>query len=207
MPNFTNFTLAPDGNHVGEALGAGRFTVLAPTVGVSGNSYRNIRRVPLIEVECLEAIGIYPVNKKQRETSIPQTDVEDCGVISLQRLASQGSQDVLEGVKNGDRSEVLTKPIKEWYGWENWLQTQQIDYLNSAEELAHKAGENLGLDEERVERILKSVDADECQPALLYEGTEEDCWQSRSQNMPIPQRRKKCSVLVSNLQTFASFLY
>jgi hypothetical protein len=112
MPNFTNFTLAPDGNHVGEALGAGRFTVLAPTVGVSGNCYRNIRRVPLIEVECLEAIGIYPVNKKQRETSIPQTAVEDWGLIPLQGLASQGCQDVLEGVNSGDRSEALTKVKK-----------------------------------------------------------------------------------------------
>jgi hypothetical protein len=38
-PNFTNFSLTPGGHHVGEALGKGRFTVLAPTIGTSGKPY------------------------------------------------------------------------------------------------------------------------------------------------------------------------
>jgi putative DNA primase/helicase len=134
-----------------------------------------------IATDCFESCLSYGqlmqnfFQNEEREKAIKW--LSENGLISLQELASQESQDVLEGVNNSDRSEALTKAIKEWYGWQNWLQTQQIDYLNSAEELAHKAGENLGLDQERVERILKSVDADECQPALLYEGTEEDCWQ------------------------------
>jgi hypothetical protein len=43
-PTFTNFALQPNGKHIGEALGEGRFTVLAPTVGPSGNLYQSINR-------------------------------------------------------------------------------------------------------------------------------------------------------------------
>lgn len=61
VPCFTNFSLERAGDrHIGEALGKGRFTVLAPTIGKSGNPYRSINRAYPIEVESLESIGIYP---------------------------------------------------------------------------------------------------------------------------------------------------
>jgi hypothetical protein len=63
-PNFTNFTPTPGGAHVGEALGEGRFTVLAPTLGPSGNSYKSINRAVPVAVETLESIGVYPVQPK-----------------------------------------------------------------------------------------------------------------------------------------------
>jgi len=62
-PKFTNFALEPDGKHRGEALGVGRFTVLAPTIGPSGKPYNNINRGLPVEVESLEAIGIYPAQR------------------------------------------------------------------------------------------------------------------------------------------------
>lgn len=69
-PTFTNFATAPDGEHVGEALYKGRFTVLAPTIHPNGNPYRRIGWGNPVEVESLEAIGIYPtlgeVSKLQR---------------------------------------------------------------------------------------------------------------------------------------------
>lgn len=62
-PNFTNFSLEPaEGSHIGEALGRGRFTVLAPTIGPSGNPYGSINAAFPLQVESLEAIGIYPVS-------------------------------------------------------------------------------------------------------------------------------------------------
>jgi len=60
LPTFTNFATAPDGEHVGEALYKGRFTVLAPTIHPNGNPYRRIGWGNPVEVESLEAIGIYP---------------------------------------------------------------------------------------------------------------------------------------------------
>ncbi len=59
-PTFTNFATSPDGAHVGEALFAGRFTVLAPTIHPNGNPYRRIGWGEPIEVESLQAIGIFP---------------------------------------------------------------------------------------------------------------------------------------------------
>ncbi len=60
LPTFTNFATSPDGQHVGEALFEGRFTVLAPTIHPNGKSYRRVGWGEPVEVESLQAIGIYP---------------------------------------------------------------------------------------------------------------------------------------------------
>jgi hypothetical protein len=59
-PNFTNFTTSPNGQHVGEALFEGRFTVLAPSIHPNGQPYRRVGWGSPVEVESLEAIGIFP---------------------------------------------------------------------------------------------------------------------------------------------------
>lgn len=59
-PTFTNFSTTPNGKHIGEALGRGRFTVLAPTIHPNGKPYVRISWGDPVEVESLEAIGIYP---------------------------------------------------------------------------------------------------------------------------------------------------
>lgn len=77
-PSFTNFSLEPDGSHhMGEALGRGRFTVLAPTIGPSGNAYYSINAAYPILVESLEAIGIYPY--KGTQESSPKSLWESLG--------------------------------------------------------------------------------------------------------------------------------
>jgi hypothetical protein len=65
-PGFTNFALTQGGNHVGEALGMGRFTVLAPTIGNSGNSYKSHQRCVPPLVESLESLGIYSTKNLQQ---------------------------------------------------------------------------------------------------------------------------------------------
>ena len=59
-PTFTNFATTPGGKHVGEALYKGRFTVLAPSIHPNGNYYKRLEWGKPVEVESLEAIGIYP---------------------------------------------------------------------------------------------------------------------------------------------------
>jgi hypothetical protein len=71
-PNFTNFSTSRDGKRVGEALGEGRFTVLAPTIHPNGNPYRRIGWGNPIEVESLEAIGIYPSKDEVEQTERKQ---------------------------------------------------------------------------------------------------------------------------------------
>ncbi|WP_217360056.1 AAA family ATPase [Anabaena sp. UHCC 0253] len=181
-PDFKNFTLQLNGKHVGEALGKGSFTVLAPTVGVPGNTYQNIKRVPLVEVDSLESIGIYPVRKKKEETNTKKETKRDPqpankSGIKLELLGSETSQSILKGqADNNDRSEALTTAIKEWFGWENWCNENGIDYNGTTEELAKEAGNQLGTDSDKIQRILDSVDSDDCHPAALFMGDGSNCW-------------------------------
>ena len=205
-PNFTNFSLTPGGSHIGEALFAGRFTVLAPTIGPSGNPYQSIRRAIPVEVESMDAIGIYSTKKTHKSgesgggkfkdektlrtgqnpaTPTSFTHQPSVGCIPLELLGSDISRDILHGncptSSNGaqpkfDRSEALTTATKEWYGWQNWAQSNGISISSDAVTLAHYAGTQLGLDFDRINRILHTIDPASCHPAALYRGGEESCW-------------------------------
>ncbi|MCA1990765.1 MAG: DUF3987 domain-containing protein, partial [Coleofasciculus sp. S288] len=180
-PDFTNFALAPGGKHVGEALGEGRFTVLAPTIGPSGNPYESINRVAPPAVETLGSVGIYPTSTRSKTSVAASTptlpgDVVP-GSIPIEMLGHTTSRDILNGANpTGDRSEALAIAIQEWYGWANWTSENGIRVSGDATTLAHYAGSNLGIDSDRVDRILKSVDPTHCHPAALYVGGEESCW-------------------------------
>jgi hypothetical protein len=202
-PNFTNFSLTPGGSHIGEALFEGRFTVLAPTIGPSGNPYQSIQRAIPVEVESMDAIGIYSTKKVQKgavekikdeKTLLPGqnpatltsfTHQPSVGCIPLEMLGNDTSRDILHGNcptgSNGsqpkfDRSEALTTATKEWYGWQNWAQSNGISIFSDAVTLAHYAGTQLGLDFDRINRILHTIDSASCHPAALYRGGEESCW-------------------------------
>ena len=202
-PNFTNFSLTPGGSHIGEALFEGRFTVLAPTIGPSGNPYQSIQRAIPVEVESMDAIGIYSTKKVQKgevkkikdeKTLLPGqnpatltsfTHQPSVGCIPLEMLGSDTSRDILHGncptgsngsQPNFDRSEALTTATKEWYGWQNWAQSNGISIFSDAVTLAHYAGTHLGLDFDRINRILHTIDPASCHPAALYRGGEESCW-------------------------------
>ena len=71
-PTWTNFATSRGGKRVGEALGKGRFTVLAPTIHPNGTPYRRIGWGNPVEVESLEAIGIYPRSDEVEQTERKQ---------------------------------------------------------------------------------------------------------------------------------------
>ena len=180
-PDFTNFTLFPSGDHVGEALGAGRFTVLAPTIGPSGNAYRSINRTHLVEVESLKAIDIYSSGKSKplsQHFQRPQPSLSVMpGSIPLEMLLTDRTRAIFSGDNpTGDRSEALTILIREACGWENWARDNNVAIRDNAEVLAYAAGGALGIDSERIGRILKTIDAASCHPAAAYNGSESSCW-------------------------------
>lgn len=191
-PGFTNFALLPGGRHVGEALFEGRFTVLAPTIGPSGNPYESFNRVEPPEVFSLESIGIHStkaslnVPESTYEPALPpvksaNSSAQDIpGTIPLQELGNNQSQNILAGANpTGDRSEALATAIQEWYGWENWCKASGVCYSGSTAELAHIAGAILGIESDRVGRILnpqKAFVPSQCQPAALSRGGEHSCW-------------------------------
>lgn len=182
-PSFTNFTLAPGSKHIGEALFSGRFTVLAPTIGPSGNPYESLNRIMPPLIESLECIGIYSTKsareKHKPDLTPPSLDFEAIpGTIPLEELGNRTSREILAGADpKGDRSSSLTTAINEWYGWLHWTAQNGVPISSSPEELAHHAGQLLGLDTDRINRILKSVNADiSLEPAALRLGGEESCW-------------------------------
>lgn len=180
-PNFTNFALTPGGRHVGEALFEGRFTVLAPTVGTSGNPYQSLSRVQPLEVESLESMGIYSTKivypEPPRSSVTPKPISSTPGSIPLEMLGSTNSREILLGAcPTGDRSEALATAIQEWYGWHNWTRDNGIAPAGDVETLAHYAGGQLGIDSDRINRILKTIDPTSCHPAAFHRGGDESCW-------------------------------
>ena len=184
-PGFTNIAFEVGGHHVGEALGKGRLTVLAPTIGPSGNPYTSIRRVAPVPVESLEAIGLYPVRQRQishsRQPRFPpqrQAVRHQPGALCLEELVSHTVQTILKGESPCEsRSHSLALALQECYGWENWAAQNQLPISGSAEDLVREAGTALGIDAERVERIIQSIaDPGHCIPAVVYKGGEASAW-------------------------------
>jgi hypothetical protein len=177
-PGFTNFALSPGGKHIGEALGKGRFIVMAPTIGVSGNSYKIHQwGDPSGEIETLESLGIYSSKAmKDKPFTLPVLNAVP-SFIPLSALLSKANQAILNGdCPSGDRSADIATLLNESYGWVNWANDNGITISGSPEELAHQAGASLGLDLERIQRIIKTIDVIACTPAASFKGSEESCW-------------------------------
>ncbi|MEM8804440.1 MAG: bifunctional DNA primase/polymerase [Cyanobacteria bacterium P01_G01_bin.38] len=190
---FTNFSLdGPGGKHVGEALGQGRVTVLAPTIGPSGKPYINLRRAPPVWVERLEAIGLYPVSRRRARSqpNYPRRPVQSLpaqpGVLRLEDLAATKAQAVLHGDSPFEsRSHSLAFALREFYGWENWAAQNRVPISGNAKELAREAGAALGIDCDRIERIIQSIsDPGSCLPATVFTGGEISTWKRVKRTAP-----------------------
>ncbi|MFE4105973.1 hypothetical protein [Almyronema epifaneia] len=187
-PTFTNFALEPGGAHVGEVLGTGRFTVLAPTIGPSSNAYVSIRRAEPVEVESLEAIGLFSSSARQAEQR-PASYQPKPILRPLQTSSGQGAIHLadlvttkVKGILNGqdpyqDESMSLVVAARELYGSENWAFANGIPLKGDrAEALIHRVGDAFGYDEDKLRRCLASVNPETCQPASLYRGDETALW-------------------------------
>ena len=181
---ITNFALNAGGKHVGECLSKGRFTVLAPTVGTSGNSYENINRAKAVPVGDLADIGIYSSRSKQRKQSTAKTKSKSkstksspstCG-IDLEKLINPNAKQILCGNStSGDRSADLAAFIQEVYGWVNWCNQNNIPFSGDAYDLSSQAGEALGIDSARIVRIVDGIAKENCIPAAFQYG-DIPCW-------------------------------
>jgi len=123
---YTNFSLYPNGGHVGELLGPGRVAVLAPTVGPSGGLYEVIQHSDTFPViDCEGLFFPYENNKATAVEALPKaqsTPLFSQSSVNLSDCLSPTAIDIYKGITvGGDRSELLTTLAKECYGWENWL--------------------------------------------------------------------------------------
>lgn len=182
-PDFTNFCLEPGGFHAGELLGKGRFTVLAPSLGPSGNFYETLHCPQ--ELGVIERIDfLFPVSatataeKPKREKKERQPVSSGSLAIALESCLSRQAQAVLRGDDpKGDESYSLSNFVKEAYGWENWLNDQRIPFTGSPESLVLEAAASLGHDEDKAARVIKSCkDLSQYHPSCWFSGGDESCW-------------------------------
>jgi Predicted P-loop ATPase and inactivated derivatives len=167
---FTNFALTEGGDHVGELLGAGRFAVLAPSIGVSGNPYTNISYGAPIP---FSSLNIFTTAKKREAVAIKPSmpRIASSDAIELFSCVTPAVQSIITGnPESDDRSADITKAAKELYGWENWLNANQINFKGSADNLINDCGDVFGIDSDRIERIKKSINSASCLPACVILG-------------------------------------
>jgi hypothetical protein len=197
--SFTNFKIDGYSFQCGEALGVGRFTVLAPTVGVSGNSYKNINRpAELPIIESLESIGIYPISEPTKVVIPAKLDIPTSGeYISLLDCITQENRDTLEGKNNDseDRSYLFSKAAKDLLGWANWLDQHNFNYAQNPQDIIRQAGSNLGFSDKRVGYILKSISLESCQPAAKFAGGEEACIRKINKLLGLETKEEKQKII------------
>jgi replicative DNA helicase len=183
-PDFTLFALEANGEHMGEALGKGKFTVLSPTVGPQGGAYNLIHFGEVLELETLETIGIFPARKNKAAAPVTEAPLFAPPVrgaiaqaIRLETLCCPSVQDIMDGRTTGsDRSAALATVIHELHGWLNWTMRNGVYISGTVEAIAEQVGEVMGLDSGRVGRILKTIDGSADHPAAWGKGGDESCW-------------------------------
>jgi hypothetical protein len=167
-PAFTNFRFDSSPQHRGEILGKGRLTVLAPTIGPSDHPYHSVQRCDPIPIDCFADIGIQPILKPKCDRVIQVVRVPPIqGIPRLEKLVCAQVQRILNGEDpHGDRSHSLLVAALELHGWMNWSQRSGIPISGDPEALLLMAAESLGVEQGRLDRILKGQNLDTCVPAL-----------------------------------------
>jgi hypothetical protein len=188
-PAFTNFAFEPGGKHIGEAMPVGRFCAMSPTMGPSGRAYETVQNFGvLIEVPTLDSIGLYARRSENKSAAVfdgvvTQSDAPNA--IALERLGSQKSKDILNGVDTeSDRSATLTAAANEWISWMNWCSANGIPTTGDPIVLTVTAGERMGVDAGRATRIAKSARWNSASPACTFGGGEEAAWKKVKHLVP-----------------------
>jgi Virulence-associated protein E len=185
---FTNFSFAPGGKHVGEAIQEGRFKVLAPTVGRNG-TYTSINRGDFVEVDSLESIGIYPSSKQTvKRKAAKKTKSTSAGasakrpvinqstgevILKFEDLISPTNKRILEGYVGEDKSNDLATLCNELIGWINWCGENGVPCDGDYMKLMYSAGDACGIDAARVARIEPNNSG---QMPATYDYGEITCW-------------------------------
>jgi putative DNA primase/helicase len=180
---FTNWSLDPDGEHLGEVLSEGKVCLVAPTQRADGACYRRfhasgneVRQVD----DLTSAFGIHPVASKakrkaaaadrpprERKTGPTRRSTANSnGGITphIAELVGAKAEEMLQGNLSAygdpseDRSAVLTSFANEAFGTENWLIDEGLAYEGSADELIAQVIDSLGTFDAAGEPIADKAD-------------------------------------------------
>lgn len=171
-----------DVKHAGELFRSTRrdFVILSPTVGTAGQ-YSVIRRGEPLPISDLAEFGIRGTAKAGKPATLrlvkpaPAATLPEATnpapaqaeIVQLFCLVTRANQNRLRGnlgVKV-DRSDAITTAAKDLYGWENLALSESIACSDPDSDLARMA-ESIGVDSDRLDRILATVNRAACEPAL-----------------------------------------
>lgn len=192
------FSFSPDTKPVGELIGRGHYAVIYPSVGTNGKPYTIENNLPILEAKNPQAINLFLVghntDEEDKEESERENNAGSKDAVDILQLISKANKEIYNGSRNsGDRSADITALIRDAYGWSNWLNANGFDYSNDLTELVNECGANLGIDSDRIERILDSVqDKESCLPSCLKAGNDKDCWLKLKPLIPFSVFIKKC---------------
>lgn len=185
MPTFSKVAFSAGGALIGEVLGHGVPAVLAPTIGPQG-PYQTVHQADPVWVESLASISLYPASvrtasptyRHYKHAPIPTR----AGRLSLQSLFSQQVQQLWQSAGTivlGQRSDVFVKVAREAFGWERWLSEHGYQADTTAESLCYSLAAQLGLEDDRFQRLLNSHSAgrslQDSYPACHFRGGDEAC--------------------------------
>ncbi len=187
-PQWARIAFSPGGQHIGELLKAGVPIVLAPTIGVNGKPYQVICRADPVCIERMESISIYstqkpaPIQKPTYQAPRQKWHPNDPTHCNLEWLFCQRVSNLINSLNPDmdDRSMVLAQIAHEAFGWEA-IARPHYTLIESAEAICYRHGRALGLDDDRIGRILNSssggVPIRNSPPALWHHGGNERCVQ------------------------------
>ena len=185
LPTFSKLAFSAGGALIGEALGHGVPAVLAPTIGPQG-AYQSVHRADPLWVESLSSISLYPASVRTVSPTVRRTQPKPTptrrGSLSLQSLFSQRVQQFWQSagtIPIGERSDVFVKVAREAFGWERWLSKHGYHADTSAASLCYNLAAQLGLEDDRLQRLLHSQSAgrslQDSYPACHFQGGDEAC--------------------------------
>ncbi|MFM6133496.1 MAG: plasmid replication protein, CyRepA1 family, partial [Sphaerospermopsis kisseleviana] len=131
-------------------------------------------------MESLESIGIFSIASKSKSVlarpvkiDIPSSE----NYINLLDCVTKENREILEGKHNetDDRSALFNKAVKDLLGWANWLNDHNLNFSQNPQDIIRQAGSYFGFHDKRINAILKSVQAENCQPAAKFAGGNEAC--------------------------------
>ncbi|MFM6157265.1 MAG: hypothetical protein ACKPE3_30410, partial [Sphaerospermopsis kisseleviana] len=151
--------------------------------GIGNRRYENINRPrQLPVVESLDIIGIFSITKsKSKSVVIPipdKIDIPKSEYINLLDCVTKENREILLAGKHNDsddRSALFVRATKDLLGWANWLNDHNLNFSQNPQDIIRQAGSYFGFHDKRINAILKSVQAENCQPAAKFTGGDEAC--------------------------------
>jgi phage/plasmid-associated DNA primase len=175
------------GKQVGELLArhsnGKAFCVVSPSPGYQGADLPNVSELPVIDLSnlpfCFKAEASTQI---EYQSKVSSSNDAKAFTVHLTALATAKNQAFLQNPfidEEEDGSEIITRVGRDLLGIERKCSNEGINFYQPAFDLLIEAGEAVGYDQSRIERIYKSFCNKTCSPGILWGQKDDSRWTSR----------------------------